>query len=76
MPRKDGEKGTGEPVYRARGDAQRPLAPPDLRAKFIDCFAAGKSTIDAARLLEKLQHIETWPSCRQLYCHEAAELTA
>lgn len=70
-----GETLTSEPVCRALGDAQRPLAPADLRAKFIDCFAAGKSSVDAAQLLQDLQHIETWPSCRQLYCRDVAALT-
>jgi len=58
---------TSEPVARALGDAQRPLAPADLRAKFIDCFTAGKSPVNAAQLFEQLQRIETLGSCRELY---------
>ena len=63
----DGTSYVSAPVSRALGDAQRPLAPADLRAKFVDCFAAGESTVDAARLFEQLQRIETLASCRELY---------
>jgi hypothetical protein len=67
---------TSEPVYRALGDAQRPLAPADLRAKFLDCFAAGKSGADAAHVLQQLQRIETLSSCRELYRQSVAALSA
>ena len=67
---------TSEPVYRALGDAQRPLAAADLRAKFLDCFAAGESSADAAHVLQQLQRLETLPSCRSLYERDVAALTA
>jgi 2-methylcitrate dehydratase PrpD len=67
---------TSEPVYRALGDAQRPLAPADLRAKFLDCFAAGKSAANAAQVLQQLQRIETLPSCHELYGQRVAALSA
>jgi 2-methylcitrate dehydratase PrpD len=73
---KDGGTLTSEPVYRALGDAQRPLATADLRAKFIDCFAAGHSSADAALVLEQLQHIETLGSCRELYRQPVRALSA
>ncbi len=72
----DGKTLSSEPVYRALGDAKRPLAPADLRAKFADCFAAGKSTVDAGRLLGQLQHIETLPSCRALFLANKTAVTA
>ena len=73
---KNGTTLASEPVYRALGDAQRPLAPADLRAKFIDCFTAGKSSADAAHVLQQLQRIETLPSCRELYKQRVAALSA
>ncbi|MEO8441767.1 MAG: hypothetical protein ABI547_04725, partial [Betaproteobacteria bacterium] len=73
---KDGTMLTTEPVYRALGDAKRPLAPADLRAKFFDCLAAGKSPVDAGRLLEQLQHVETLPSCRALYVTDKMAVSA
>jgi len=72
----DGTTLTSEPVYRALGDAQRPLAAADLRAKFLDCFAAGESSADAVYVLQQLQCLETLPSCRSLYQHDVAALTA
>ena len=63
----DGNTISSEPVHRALGDSTRPLASQDLRAKFIDCFAAGGSTVDAAQLLDRLQRIETVASIRDLY---------
>ena len=72
----DGATLTSEPVYRALGDAQRPLAAADLRAKFHDCFAAGECSADAAHVLQQLQHLETLPSCRSLYERDVAALTA
>jgi hypothetical protein len=76
MQLKGGAILTSEPVYRALGDAQRPLAPADLRAKFLDCFAAGKSGADAAHVLQQLQRIETLSSCRELYRQSVAALSA
>jgi 2-methylcitrate dehydratase PrpD len=73
---KSGTAVMSEPVYRALGDAQRPLAPADLRAKFLDCFAAGKSAADAAHVLQQLQRIETLPACRELYRQRVAVLSA
>src|SRR4051812_35892894 len=73
---KDGATLTSEPVYRALGDAQRPLAAADLRAKFLDCFAAGRSSANAAHVLEQLQHIETLPSCGALYRRPVRALSA
>ncbi len=73
---KDGATLTSEPVYRALGDAQRPLAAADLRAKFFDCFAAGKSGADAGAVLQQLQRLETLASCRNLYQRDVAALSA
>ena len=56
-----------EKVYRALGDAARPLSTDDLRRKFFDCFEAGQSAVDAGRLLADLQRIEKLPSCRMLF---------
>lgn len=64
---RDGATVSSEPVRRALGDATRPLAPQDLRAKFVDCLAAGGSSVDAAALLVDLQRVETLPSIRDLY---------
>lgn len=72
----NGESLASKPVYRALGDAQRPLAPADLRAKFVDCFAAGKSALDAGRLFAQLQSIESLPSCRALYQTRKDAVTA
>jgi 2-methylcitrate dehydratase PrpD len=63
----NGETLVSEPVARALGDAQRPLTAADLRAKFLDCFAAGKSKADATRLLQALERCEELTSCRELY---------
>jgi 2-methylcitrate dehydratase PrpD len=76
MRLKGGTTLTSEPVYRALGDAQRPLAPADLRAKFLDCFAAGKCGADGAHVLQQLQRIETLPSCRELYRQRVAAISA
>jgi 2-methylcitrate dehydratase PrpD len=73
---KNGTTLASEPVYRALGDAQRPLAPADLRAKFVDCLAAGKSALDADHLFGQLQCIETLPSCRTLYRRDVAAMSA
>ena len=63
----DGTWLESEQVTRALGDAERPLSTDDLRRKFFDCFAAGESAVDAARLLADLQRIDTLPSCRVLF---------
>jgi 2-methylcitrate dehydratase PrpD len=76
MQSKNGTTLASEPVYRALGDAQRPLAPADLRAKFVDCLAAGKSALDADHLFGQLQRIETLPSCRTLYRRDVAAMSA
>jgi 2-methylcitrate dehydratase PrpD len=72
----DGETMTSDPVYRALGDAKRPLAPAELTAKFLDCFAAGRSMVDASRVLEDLKRCETLASCRALYRKNAAAVPA
>ncbi len=70
---RDGTTVSSEQVRRALGDATRPLAPQDLRAKFVDCFAAGGSRVDAAALLGELQRVETLASVRDLYrTHKSA----
>lgn len=71
-----GETLKSEPVTRALGDAQRPLTPDDLRAKFLDCFAAGKSAADAQRVFHELGRLETLPACRALYLQTAAAAAA
>jgi 2-methylcitrate dehydratase PrpD len=73
---KNGTTLASEPVYRALGDAQRPLAPADLRAKFVDCLAAGQSALDADQLFGQLQRIETLPAYRALYRRDVAAMSA
>jgi 2-methylcitrate dehydratase PrpD len=73
---KDGASITSEPVHRALGDAQRPLTPADLRAKFLDCFAAGASTADAEHVFDTLQRLDTLRSCRALYQRSAVTAIA
>jgi len=63
---KDGRTLDGPQVRHALGNAKRPLGVEDLRRKFIDCFAAGGSRMDAERLFADLQRLETLPSCRSL----------
>ena len=72
----NGETLVSEPVYRALGDAQRPLTAADLRAKFLDCFTAGKAIADAAAVLNLLENLETAGSCRTLYRPAASAATA
>jgi len=63
---KDGRTLEGPQVRHALGNAKRPLGVEDLRRKFIDCFAAGGSDVDAERLFADLQRLDTLPSCRSL----------
>ena len=72
----NGKTLTSEPVYRALGDAQRPLGAADLRAKFLDCFAAGKTNADAAAVLNVLEKFEHADSCRALYRTALSTVTA
>jgi 2-methylcitrate dehydratase PrpD len=72
----NGETITSDPVYRALGDAQRPLAPAELTAKFLDCFAAGKAAADAANVLEDLKRCEELTSCRALYRQSVIAVSA
>jgi len=62
----DGRVLDGPQVRHALGNARRPLGMEDLRRKFLDCFAAGGSRLDAERLFADLQRLETVPSCRGL----------
>jgi 2-methylcitrate dehydratase PrpD len=71
----NGKTLTSEPVCRALGDAQRPLGAADLRAKFLDCFAAGKANTDAVAVLHVLENFETAASCRTLYRPAASAVT-
>jgi 2-methylcitrate dehydratase PrpD len=71
-----GETLTSEPVYRALGDAQRPLSAADLRAKFLDCFAAGQVNADAGAILNVLENFENADSCRALYRPALSAVTA
>jgi 2-methylcitrate dehydratase PrpD len=62
----DGRTLAGPQVRYALGNAKRPLGVEDLRRKFLDCFAAAGSRLDAGRLFAALQRLETLPSCRSL----------
>ncbi len=53
-----GRRLEGEPVHRALGHADRPLAENDLFAKFEDCLAVGRSALPAAVLFERLKAME------------------
>jgi 2-methylcitrate dehydratase PrpD len=48
----------GEPVRRALGHADRPLAEHDLFAKFEDCLAVGRSAVTAQAMFERLTGME------------------
>lgn len=48
----------GEQVRRARGHAERPLADPDLFAKFEDCLSVGRSAVPASVMFERLNGME------------------
>lgn len=63
---KDGRTLDGPQVRHALGNAKRPLGLEDLRRKFVDCFAAAGSRVDAERLFADLQRLEALPSCRAL----------
>lgn len=63
---KSGEVLESEKVRYARGHAKRPLAPGDLKRKFMDCVAAGDPELDGEALFDMLQQLETLPSCRGL----------
>ncbi len=55
---KSGEALEGEKVRRARGHADRPLADPELFAKFADCFSVGRSAVPAQEMFERLRGME------------------
>ena len=61
-----GEVLESEKVRYARGHAKLPLAPGELRRKFMDCVAVGNPELDGEGLLQMLQQLETLPSCRVL----------
>lgn len=54
-------------VRRPRGHPSHPLRPGELWAKFEDCIAAGGGGMDAARLFDALQHIDTLDTVKALY---------
>lgn len=62
----DGRRLEGPQVRHALGNAKRPLGAEDLRRKFLDCFAAADTRVDAERLFADLQRLETLASCRSL----------
>ncbi len=49
----------GPQVRRARGHAERPLSEGQLHEKFVDCLAAGGSTIPAETLFARLQALRS-----------------
>jgi len=51
----------------ARGNAMAPLAPAELRTKFIDCAGRAKD-IDAATLFDRLMNLRAVPRLRTLAC--------
>jgi len=59
----DGRRIQTPPVRRARGHADVPLSPAELREKFMACAAYGGLGEDrAGDLFDRLQQIERWPA--------------
>lgn len=52
----------GTPVHRASGHADRPLAEPDLFAKFEDCLDVGRSAVPASVMFERLTTMQHHPA--------------
>lgn len=63
----DGRRLESRPISHALGNAKRPLAPEDLRRKFLDCIATGDAGIDAEALFDTLQALENVKKCGELY---------
>jgi 2-methylcitrate dehydratase PrpD len=58
----DGRRYDSAAVRYARGHARLPLAPADLRAKFIDCLRHGRFEGDPAAFFDKLDRMQSLSS--------------
>lgn len=57
---------SGDVLY-ARGNALNPMAPDELRQKFLDCVAHGGGTLDAEALYRRLAAFESLDDVRALF---------
>jgi 2-methylcitrate dehydratase PrpD len=63
---RDGRKLESEPVRRARGHADAPLSPAELRDKFTDCVGRHLSPAQRDRLFTALQNLSALPQASEL----------
>ncbi len=63
----DGREFDSGEVRHARGNAHNPLEAAELREKFIDCVAYGRTGRDATALYAQLAALETLPDVRALF---------
>lgn len=63
---RDGTTVDSVQVRHAPGSVQRPVTDDELAAKFLGCVKYGNPALDARRMLDALQRLETLQSCREL----------